>query len=145
VSQSEQYSLLLEELKEGDISDEQLDALEFALDAMAFGQSLWDLFEDQCLHTPDADFSFDMMENIVDAINGELAAAVMFLTSLDLDVSKALNMNADVLEKLRIDTVSAEANVPDVIIKGNRFLADRVKNTKTILNARRITKMVPQA
>ena len=117
----------------------QLEALEAAQEALAFGQALWNLFEDQALHTGDKAPDYDMMLNYIDALNGELAAAVLFLVNNKVDATRALNMAADNLEKMETESVE----IPLVVLKGYRRLAKRVKNTQAILNARNITKLVP--
>jgi hypothetical protein len=142
---SERHVALLMDFSENlDISDEGEEALEAAQDAITFTQSLWDLFRDQALHDDGDNPDYSKMENIVDAINGELAAAVLLLTSLNIDAEGILNNNAEALEKIRGETVNAPDNVPQVVIEGNRRLAKRIKNTRVIYNAKRITKLMPK-
>ncbi len=142
---SEEHISALEALSERtDLTDEQREALEESKESIAFSQALWDLFRDQALHTDDGSPDYNKMENLVDAINGELAAAVLFLCRSDVDTARALVLTADNLEKMRMETVNEADNVPQVIIEGNRRLAQRIQNTKVILNAQRITRILPE-
>lgn len=133
----------MENLGEGILDPGDVEALEAAQDALAFSQSLWDLFADQALHNDGDDPNYDKMENIIDAINGELAAAVLFINSLNIDAERALKANADLLEEYRESDKDGASAVPMVVIEGNRRLATRVKNTKVILAAKNRTKLVP--
>ena len=139
------YLSSLEDLAEGgSLTDDQEDAVEHAQDAITFCQSLWSLFGDQALHDDGPDPDFDKMEHLVDALNGEIAAAVLFLCNNADASSQALNITADSLEKVRSETVNEADNVPQIVIEGNRRLARRIKNTKVILNAKRVTRMIPE-
>lgn len=127
-----------------------LEALDAAQDALAFSQALWDLFADQVLHSDGAEPDYAKMENIVDALNGELAAAVLFINSLNIDAEKLLMKNADLLDRYKHEdldgggsgSAAGAAAVPHVIIEGNRRLAKRIKNTKVIFSAQSRTRVL---
>lgn len=125
------------------ISAKQGEALEIAQDALSFAQALWNLFADQQLHAGGDSPDFSQMENIIDALNGELAAAVLFINSLNIDAESILLKNAELLDKYKEADVNGQgpAAVPQVVIEGNRRLSVRVKNTKIALAAKTRTKL----
>lgn len=131
---------LLGELLEDQGQEDGLEmeaALERAQDSLAFTQSLWNLFSELQLHQDGASPDYYKMENIIDSINGELGAAVLFLNSLSIDSEAELLRNAELLEVFsKTDTSNS---IPYVIIEGNRRLAARVKNTKKLMEAQQIT------
>lgn len=131
----EKHIMRLDDLIANASDAELAEALIDAQDALSFAQSLWNLFADQCLHDDGPNPDYTKMEQIIDALNGELAAAVLLLNSLDGNAEQLLLRNADLLDKYRKEDPAA-SEVPQVVIAGNRRLAERVKNTKIILAAK---------
>lgn len=109
------------ETDNGDVSQ----ALEKASDALAFGQTLWEVFKLQGFVPLDAvDVDYSLMEHVIDGLNGELAAVCLFLCEHS-EVPKVLRANADSL-----DAQNPEGVVPHPVIAGFRRIADRIENTK---------------
>lgn len=99
------------------------DALDLAADAMAFVQSLHQTFADNGM-TSNTDPDLNELENIIDAIYGELAAACIFLSEPSF---------ARVPDMLRVVAKNLEGNkgeVPLVVVKGYERLAKRIENTR---------------
>jgi hypothetical protein len=104
---------------------EVAEATEAACDSLAFTQALWNLFMDQGLVDYSDKVDYALMENIIDALNGELAAACLFFSEKTFDkVPDMLRVIADQLEK------SGDTATPRVVIQGYRRLATRIENTK---------------
>lgn len=137
----EEYIEELEAIASDTSDPAKLDALEAAQDALAWSQALWDLFSDQHLHRDGDTPDFCKMENLVDALNGELAAAVLFLNSLDISAEEHLRKNASLLASRQSAGDEAAQAVPKVIIDGNRRLAKRIENTKIVLAAQKTQKI----
>lgn len=100
-------------------------ALDKANDALAFSQSLWNLFKEQgFIALDDNEVDYALMENIIDGLNGELAAACLFLCEAP-EVPKLMRDISDKLEKQ-----SPDKAVPMVVAKGYKRIAARIENTK---------------
>lgn len=104
------------------ISQEALDA---GADALAFAQSLWDLFGDQGSVNKDSDIDYGKLENLIDGIHGELAAACVFLSEDSFEkVPDMLRLIAAAVER------DPSKSVPKVVIEGYRRLATRIEATR---------------
>ena len=122
------YENYIETLQDRSISAEtaqQEEAYETASDAMAFVQALWDLYIDQGVLPVDSEPDLPMLENLIDAYHGELAAAAIFL---------AENAFGRVPEVLRATTKTLEGKegevVPTVVKKGFGRLANRIEKVR---------------
>lgn len=97
-------------------------ALEQAADAVAFMGSLHEAFRDNGM-TQTEEPDPDELENLIDALHGELGAAVLFLCH------PAFSRVPDMLRAL--DTEEMEKNeVPVAVIRGFARLAQRIENTR---------------
>ena len=104
------------------------EALDIASDALAFVQSLHQTFADNGM-TSSAEPDLNELENIIDAIYGELAAACIFLSEPSF---------ARVPDMLRVVSKKLEGSkdaVPPVVIKGYSRLAKRIENTRMHMQA----------
>ena len=120
MSSFEQY---LEELESGVVSEE---ALEAGADALGFCLALHDSLKENGYTSGDLDFSF--LENAWDGMQGELAAASLFLSERSFQrVPEMLRTIADNLEKTNVDDSKL---IPTVIIGGHRSLAKRIEATR---------------
>lgn len=112
----------IEELEEGQPSRE---ALEKGLDALAFVESLHNLFKDTGM-TSKEEPDVDELENLIDALYGELGAAVLFLCEPSFSrVPDMMRVIAQKMEKLEDSSV-----VPPTIVKGFVRVAKRIENTR---------------
>ena len=103
----------------------QEEAIEAGADALAFAQSLHSLYQDQGVLSEDAELDLGILENLVDAYHGELAAAALFLSEDSFGrVSEALRGTGKAL------TRDGEDIVPLIVRKGFERLANRVEQAK---------------
>lgn len=100
------------------------EAQEAALGAMAFVESLHQMFVDNGMSKSDEP-DLDELENLIDALHGELGAAVLFLC--DPSFARVPDMLRAVSAQLEKD---AEGTVPTVVVKGFARLARRIENTR---------------
>lgn len=113
--------MLSELADEEDPSDE---VREKAADALAFVASLHQFFVDTGMST-NSEPDVAELENLVDALHGELAASVLFLCAPSFSrVPDMLRVISTQLEKAQDDSV------PTVIVKGYARLAKRIENTR---------------
>jgi len=105
--------------EERDPADE---AREKALDAIAFVESLHQMFKDNGMTTKE-EADVDELENLIDALHGELGAAVLFLCE---------PVFARVPDMMRVVSkrMEKESDVPVVIAKGFDRVAKRIENTR---------------
>jgi hypothetical protein len=117
------YETYLEELENSTgISSE---ALESAADSLAFIQSLHTVFRENGYDLPEEP-DVSALENILDSMMGELAAASIFLSEDSfLQVPHMLRTIAKAFEA----TADGE-EVPTVIVNGYNRLADRIQATR---------------
>lgn len=116
------FDKVIEELEECNLSTEGREA---AMDAVAFVTSLHQLFKDSGM-TTEEEPNLDEMENLVDALHGELGAAVLFFCEPSFQrVPDMLRGTAAQIEKWDDQTV-----VPPTIVKGFVRLAKRIENTR---------------
>lgn len=110
-----------------DRTDPSLEAREKALDALAFVESLYQMFKDNGMTTKE-EADVDELENLVDALHGELGAAVLFLCE---------PVFARVPDMMRVvaQQVAKDENVPPVIAKGFERVAKRIENTRVKMQA----------
>ena len=105
-------------------STEHEDAIDVAIDCIMFTQALNNLFRDQGAVVPDVP-DCNVLENLIDAYNGELAAACLFLAD------KAFATSPAMLRTIADSFAGLEGNVvPSVVVKGFRRLANRIENTR---------------
>lgn len=104
------------------------EALDIASDALAFVQSLHQTFADNGM-TSSAEPDLNELENIIDAIYGELAAACIFLS--EPSFARVPDMLRVVSKKLE----GSKDEVPPVVIKGYSRLAKRIENTRLHMQA----------
>lgn len=137
---SKSYEDMIDELERGHSSETlsesslgpeiHADTMETAAEAMSFVLSLHRMFIDQGARledTPDV----NILESLIDAYNGELAAACMFFTDPRMaNVPDILRGTAATLQEAQED---GEDSVPTVIIKGYERLANRIENTRVQL------------
>ena len=120
--QFEEYVAILESLEVED--QEKADAVDAAIDCLMFTQALNNLFRDQGAAVADVP-DCNVLENLVDAYNGELAAACLFLADKAFATAPAMLRNiADSFKGL------SGSVVPSVVVKGFARLASRVENTR---------------
>lgn len=103
-------------------TDPSLEAREKALDAISFVESLHQMFKDNGMTTKEEP-DVDELENLIDALHGELGAAVLFLCE---------NVFARVPDMLRViaKQTAKDESVPPVISKGFERVAKRIENTR---------------
>ena len=106
-------------------------ALNTAADCLAFCKSLFDTFQLNGMLDKDASFDPSHMENLIDALVGELSAAVLYL--------KGQPPGREVIDKLHAISIDIhqhnslakeEDRVPHTIKAGFSRLADRIESTK---------------
>ena len=119
------YDSAIEQLETGTPTQE---ALETAADALAFVQGLHQMFADNGMTTKDHP-DLNELENLVDAIHGELAAACIFLS--EPSFSRAPDMLRAIATKLQ----ATPDEVPAVVVKGYTRLAKRIENTRVQLQS----------
>ena len=120
---SKGYDIISAEIEESPLSD---DAREAALDSMAFVQSLHQMFKDNGMTSTDEP-DLDELENLIDALHGELGAAVLFLCEPSFArVPDMLRVISKQLAKQDAEVVG----VPPVVFKGFERLAKRIENTR---------------
>lgn len=96
---------------------------ERAADALAFVESLQNMFVDSGM--TDNVASIDELENLIDALHGELAAAVLFLCEPSFArVPDMLRVVTEKLEKMN------DGSIPTVVVKGFARMATRIENTR---------------
>jgi len=108
----------------------ETDALDLASDSLAFCKSLFDTFQQNGMLPEDADFDLSYMENLIDALTGELSAAVLYLKGQPPGrrVVESLRTISDNLrEHNRL--AKEEDRVPHVVEQGYSRLADRIEST----------------
>src|SRR5688572_23904798 len=96
----------------------------FIEEAVTFSGALWQLLKEHGMVTEGDIPNHAVMEQVIDRIYGELAAACMVLTdNSQTNVVSSLYIIADNLDKLNNDVV------PKQLIAGFRDLAVRLQNT----------------
>lgn len=98
------------------------EAREKALDAIAFVESLHQMFKDNGM-TVKEDADVDELENLIDALHGELAASVIFLC--EPVFARVPDMMRVVAKK-----TAESGDVPVVVSKGFERVAKRIENTR---------------
>jgi hypothetical protein len=116
------YEKYLEELENGDEVSE--DALDAASEAVAFVLALHTMFKDNGVEVTEEP-SVSGLENIIDGIVGELAAASIFLSE---DCFKSAPKMLRTISSAFTQKDGEE--VPTVITKGFSRLADRIEATR---------------
>ena len=107
---------------------------EQAAEAMAFVQSIHNLFKDNGVDLPD-DPDVGTLENLFDGVLGELGAACIFLSEDSFknvpQMLRAISRSFDKLDEHFRDTHGVEGpSVPTVVRKGYSRLADRIDATR---------------
>ena len=115
------YEDYIEEIEESPVGEDCKDA---AIDALAFVQALHTMFKDNGVNLPvDPDVSY--LENVIDGIMGELAAASLFLSE------DSFQQVPNMLRKISSGfPQNPDEEVPTVIAKGFSRLADRIEATR---------------
>lgn len=102
------------------------EARDKALDALAFVESLHQLFKDTGMTTSEEP-DVNELENLIDALYGELGAAVLFLCEPSFsrvpDMLRSIGKNMEKLE-------DSNNVVPLTIVKGFSRIAKRIENTR---------------
>lgn len=125
------YDRMIEHIQDSAMSSEAIDA---SLDALAFVQALHQMFRDNGMTTKDEP-DLAELENLIDALYGELGAAVLFLCEPSF---------ARVPDMLRVISKQLSNHedgdtVPPVIVKGFERLAKRLENTR--VNAQQLARI----
>ena len=116
------YDTYLEELENGD--DVSSEALEAASDSLAFVTSLHDMFKENGVDVPEEP-NVSVLENIIDGVLGELAAASIFLSENSFQQVPNILRNVE-----KAFTQESGKEVPTVITKGFSRFADRIEATR---------------
>lgn len=116
------------ELQDYDKEDITPETIERALDAIAFVQSLHEMFKANGM-TQAEEPNVDELENIIDAVNGELGAAVLFLCE------PSFARVPDMMRVIAKQIPSMSPDVPPVIVKGFERVAKRIENTRVNMQA----------
>lgn len=98
------------------------DAAEMGADALAFVQALHSMFRDNGMTSKDQP-DLNELENLIDALHGELAAACIFLS--EPSFSRVPDMLRIVAKQL-----NKSEEVPLVVVKGYERLAKRIEATR---------------
>jgi hypothetical protein len=102
------------------------EARDKALDALAFVESLHQLFKDTGMTTSEEP-DVNELENLIDALYGELGAAVLFLCEPSFSrVPDMLRSIGKSMEKME----DSNNVVPPTIVKGFSRIAKRIENTR---------------
>jgi hypothetical protein len=117
------YETYLEDLESGD--DVSSDALEAAADSLGFVTSLHSVFKDNGYDLGE-DPDVSSLENILDSMMSELAAASLFLSE---DSFQQVPHMLRTIAKAFANTAGGD-EVPTVIINGYNRLADRIEATR---------------
>lgn len=111
---------------------------EKALDALAFVESLHQLFKDNGMTTKEEP-DVNELENLVDALYGELGAAVLFFCEPSFtrtpEMLRGIGKNMATLEDAKV--------VPPTIVKGFSRLAKRIENTR--VNQQQMARLTTKA
>lgn len=111
-----------------------VEAREKACDALAFVESLHQLFKDTGM-TAKEEPDVNELENLVDALYGELGAAVLFLCEPSFarvpDMLRVVGTNMEKMEEANV--------VPSTIVKGFSRVAKRIENTR--MNQQQLAKL----
>lgn len=128
----EEFSTYINELEASeDISDE---ALEASADALAFAQSLWDLFRANGLVVESDKPNFATMEKVIDLLYGELHAVTVFFS--EDSFSQLPEVFDGVAHKLEEAQQAAGGHIPPEVIRGNRDFATRLRNARAYRKSR---------
>lgn len=108
-----------------EVDNPSREAREKALDALDFIESLHLLFKETGM-TSKEEPDVNELENLVDALYGELGAAVLFLCDPSFsrvpDMLRALSQKLEKLEEAKV--------VPPTVVKGFARVAKRIENTR---------------
>lgn len=111
---------------------------EKALDALAFVESLHQMFKETGMTTTEEP-DVNELENLVDALYGELGAAVLFFCEPSYarvpDMLRGIGKNMTQLEEAKV--------VPTTIAKGFVRLAKRIENTR--VNQQQMARLTTKA
>ena len=125
------YEDLMEELENSDLSET---AREAALDAMAFVLALHTTFKDNGVSLPETP-DCSVLENTIDGVHGELAAACIFLSERSFarvpEMLRTISEKFDSMDQNFTDTQGVTGpSVPFVVRKGFERLAQRIEATR---------------
>ena len=108
-------------LEESDLPSDTVDAAE---DALSFVAALHDLYVTQGVLNEDAPIDCTVLENLVDAYHGELAAAALFLSE---DSFKGA---PELLRKTAATLQDPDGVVPLIVKRGFERLATRIERAR---------------
>lgn len=111
------------------------EALETGADAMAFCQSLWDLFREHGLITDSTTPDVYVMEKVIDSLYGELAAVTLMLSADELAFGPYLDQTIQMFAtqpNLLTKANDVGANIPPEVINGFRAFAARLRNASKL-------------
>ena len=119
------------------LDDTPTEAAELGSEALAFVMALHKMFKETGMTSKDEP-DLNELENLIDALHGELAAAVLFLCEPSFarapDMLRAISKN-----------LSKSEDVPTVVQKGFSRLATRIENTRKLQMAMTVTKALDEA
>ena len=115
----------IEQLTKGDSPSQT--ALEMGADSLAFVQSLHEMFRENGMTSKEQP-DLNELENLIDAIHGELAAACIFLS--EPSFSRVPDMLRVISKKLE-----GSNDVPAVVSRGYERLAKRIEATRVNMQA----------
>lgn len=130
------YEEVAEEIERAD--GLPMEAREKATDALAFVESLHQFFRETGMTTSEEP-DLNELENLVDALTGELGAAVLFFC--DPSFSRVPEMLRGLSNRMVKD--DTENVVPPVVKKGFARLAKRIENTR--VNSQQMAQMTVKA
>lgn len=107
------------------------EAVNASADSLAFCKTMFDNFKLNGMLPEDASFDLSYMENLIDALVGEISAAVLYLKGQPpgRNVIQGLRkISADIHEHNSL--AKEEDHVPHVVGAGFSRLADRIESTK---------------
>lgn len=100
-------------------------AADLGADALAFVQALHKMFQETGM-TSTEEPDLNEMENLIDALAAELAAAAIFLS--ESTFARVPDMLRGIAEQ-----VAKDSNTPTVVAKGYSRFATRIENTRVAL------------
>lgn len=105
------------------LSETPGEAAELGADAIAFAQALHESFRQNHM-TSSEDVDLNQLENLVDALFGELAAASLFLSESNF------SRVPDMLRAVNKSLANSDHSVPPEVVKGFARLATRIEKTR---------------
>jgi len=126
---------VLTSLVDDETDDEIADALEAGADALAFNQSLWNLFLEHGLVSDSTTPDTYKMEKIIDSLYGEIAAMTLMFVSDAFSMSKYIDeiIQLFMTQSEQLNKANqADKVVPPEVVAGFRAFGNRLKNAKKL-------------